>query len=939
MNMSEPPRFSLVPAPRAPVMGVCSNPLLGMRESDMREVAPFATIESLTPPAEGLLIVRHNGEWLLPDEWPTVRALPGDTIEWYDMPSDKDSLRSVLQIAAIAFALVNPLGWSTTALLAFQVGSTLAINVLLPPTQPQAQQQGPAPAQLFTTSLQGNIAALDSPVWKTFGRRRITPPFAAPPYFKYVPKDDPDGTGDTSDQMYYALLAVGIGEYSIERELIGVSALAGFRDVTVHRYLPPGVQPSDVLANVTTSPEVSGMTMESGKYVGGFAACDPRRTVAHLGIDVSAVRGLGKNGGSLTVTWRVEARPINDFGVPLGNWYTVATESRTASVNTPQRWTNEYDIATPARLEVRLVRTDTKDTDSVALHELAWLSMRAFLAQPAPLNPNVAHYEIVLRASEQLNSTTQRQLALIVNGYVRTWSPSLGWAAESLSRNGAWHIVEIATSSVLGLGYADDRIDLQSFYDLSLTADTRQDRCDYTFTASMDAWAAMQLIARTMRARVFRRAGGMISIARDEWLDLPVTAFTPRNTTPDSMALHEALPTLETNDGVILEYEDFRSWKWTPIECPCPGVTTMQRPLRKRIDGIVGATHAQREGMFEAASMLYRRTMVSCTTEMQGMLPAYLSPVYWMPELRGYGQSGDVVEWDDATLVMGLSEPVVWGALPSYLTLIRDDGSVTVPVAVAQGPTEYDVRLPVAPDFTIVIDDPSRERPKYLIGPLVESTELVKVAAIGDGGKTEDGAQLYDISGIVDDERAHTADLSLLPAPGEIQDPIDASAVPEGGGGESLALVNLNDHRVEVGNAIGGGDVSRGYIASFTLHNDGSASSYEEYGLSGGVSPITTEFASEWLNAAVESSVAAGFEVRVSAWNQFGMTVTGDSLSTWLSLGTTRTWGVIRTPAPTSSASDFPGVTLTVEIREAGSGIVQATRHVILALSMAQVTT
>ena len=40
---------------------------------------------------------------------------------------------------------------------------------------------------------------------------------------------------------------------------------------------------------------------------------------------------------------------------------------------------------------------------------------------------------------------------------------------------------------------------------------------------------------------------------------------------------------------------------------------------------------------YEAARMLYRNRTVSLTTEMQGMLPAYMSPVAVVPDLVGGG--------------------------------------------------------------------------------------------------------------------------------------------------------------------------------------------------------------------------------------------------------------------------------------------------------------
>ena len=79
--------------PRPPVCGVMTNPLIGMRPTDMREVAVGVPIGSLAPPVtRGLLFVRVNGEWLSRESWGSLTRY-GDVIEWYDLPQDRDSLR------------------------------------------------------------------------------------------------------------------------------------------------------------------------------------------------------------------------------------------------------------------------------------------------------------------------------------------------------------------------------------------------------------------------------------------------------------------------------------------------------------------------------------------------------------------------------------------------------------------------------------------------------------------------------------------------------------------------------------------------------------------------------------------------------------------------------------------------------------------------------
>jgi hypothetical protein len=902
---------------RDPVFGVSTNPIIGLRPSDMQRVPVGVPLRELAPAARGLLVCRLNGEWLLRADWdrPT-RA--DDVIEWYDVPQDKEDFRSILQIASIVVSFFNP------AAGAWLMAASMAYNMLVPPT---ALKPPPKPEQTgdgATTGLGGNEARLDQPIPKVCGRREFNPPLACQPYLEYRSKPgEPDPNLD-NEQYFFALFAVGIGDHDVVAK-IGNTPVSRFADVVTAQYLAPGEMPSTVEANVTTAAEVAGQVLESGQYVGGFSACAPNRRCSAIGIDIIAPRGLGRE-LPLTVTWRVEYRPINDFGQLLGSWAVLGSEqTRTAFTSSPQRWSVRYEINPPARVEVRVVRTDIKDEDPVALHELVWQGLRAYLDEPAPLNEHCAHYEVVLRASSQLSSGSSRDVRLITEAKVRTLDAALAWQAEVHSRNPAWWILDLAVSDTWGMDKPEARVDLQSFYDLAQTCDARQDRFDWIFDSTVNAWDAMQLIARSCRSRVFRR-NGVISVARDELADLPVTAFTPRNCRP-GMTIEETLRSRISPDGVIIEYQDHRTWEWTPIECPCPGVVSMSNPIIRRLEGVTGATHAEREGLYEAANLLYRQRVATWTTEMQGMLPAYMSPVDFLPDIQGYGHSGDVAFWDSSTLVMGLSDPPDFSGGDLYLTLIRDDGTLTTPVLVAPGPTPYDVTLAAAPDFSLVLSDGTRERPKYLLG----AKELVKVVSIADGGTTDVGAQLYTLTGVIDDERVHTADVHLLPGPGDIQDPVGApNDADDDTGAGTVSIVSISSHQI-VHRTMNIVDAT----TSYTIGSDGFATANP-----GG------DYFREWmLFGEIEPSVAALYQVRATYTGAVTehRTGFGDSLSlvlgtahaptsgtldTWLGCETSPSWELLL-PAD-AEVFVFWDCELFIEIREIATGIVQDSARIML---------
>lgn len=830
------------------------------------------TAIAATEPANGLHVCRLNGQWLSRQHW-DWELVEGDVVEWFEVPCGRNGWRTVLQLAVAVAAIYFPGAWGLTgwqaaaASVAISVGGNLAVNALLPVQMQGQGEGGVAPSPTYNTSLNGNVARLYAPIPKVMGTHLFYPPFGAQPYFEF----------EANEQYYRALFCIGVGQHTIVRSLIDDTDINRFADVLVARYLPPGTLPSDVQANVVTAPEVAGGELKSGTYIGGFAASGPRSTCTHIGIDVVAPRGLS----NLSVTWRVEARAIDDFGSPLAAWATLATETRTANTNTAQRWSSRYAISPAARVEVRVVRTDAKNEDPGVAHEIQWVGLRGYLAQPAPLNPNAAHFELVMRASEQLSGLAQRRFAVLAAAHCRTWSPSTGWSAPAPNRNPFWWLADLWSSTTWGQKLPDDRIDLPTLRALALQADARQDRFDYVLDSTMDSWEFAQLVARAGRARVFRR-GPVYTVARDEAADLPVTAFTSRNCLPQSMTMSETLRSVDSPDGLIVEYFDNRAWDWRelPVE-PMPGVVEVTRPVVVRLPGVTGLTHARREAKYEAAAMFWRRRSVGCVTEMEGMLPAYLDAVLWQPDLPTYGATGDVVT--AAGSVLTLSEPVPENT--TVIALTRPNGTVWGPVACTVLAANQ-VQVGTAPDFTLSVAGTTRERTRFLAGSTTsvgQAAEVVRIAAISDGGR-RDGVQYWRIDASIDDARVHTADVALLPSPGVEQDPIDTGVVTPGGGGGSGGLIvdlrgaeywDLQDTRTPAGAGI-----------TLELRNNGRLALVYAVGVES-VEP------GQWTPAAPITSAAAGnFEVRATL--VAGDPLTSGTLDTWESLATTRSWSRIQ---------------------------------------------
>jgi len=928
-----------------PALIVSSNPLLPVPQPVPVPVG--AILADLCPRTGSAVVCRLNGEWILRADWQRP-AQPGDVIEFHELAGDGGEFRSVLQIGLMVAAMWVTAGGAAGllgvgTLSAGSFGAAMAgmavsllgnalLNAVFPGESGTETNKSPA----YNTSLAGNQARLDSPIPVAYGYNKHWPDFAAQPYVEY------DANGD---QYYHALLCIGHGNFDVKRVLLDDTPTSSFQDVK-HELLEPGQTPTLVNANVTTATEVSGQDMLTGKIIGGFAACSPRRMAAAIGIDiVCPALGVASGKGNMserTVAWRVEARQIDDFGLPTGKWALLGAESLTAATTNPVRRSYKYTLSSPYRAEVRVVRTDAQVDESSNYDDIQWAGLRAYLSDQAPLCATATYIEVRMRASEQLSGLSQRKFAVIAGRKLRTWSPAGGWSAEVETRNPCWALADKWTNTVYGDALPDARIDLLTLHSLAAVADARQDRFDYIFDTTTDSQSADQLIARVMRAAVFRRQG-VRTLARDAQEALPAAAFTARNIGEGSWNLSMHMPTSEDAQGIRVEYLDNRSWDWRSIDCPLPGITANDdtRWQTVRLPGVTGETHAKREGLHMAAAMLYRRGNCEWETEMEGAMVAYNAAVSFAPTMFGWAASGDVVSWTAGSRIAQLTEPLTVTSGMS-IVLIDHVGKPTAAIAVSQGVDAYHVVLATDPGFTPSTEAGNRERTRWYAGTASQMARTVRVRSITPAERKFADAPRFQLAGVVEDNRVHTADAAWLPTVGQVQDPVDEGGAPisgggsgGGGGGGTLYLPQLSGLTIDSGAVTSGGTVG---VAGLRMTNDGRLWSIS--------APFTTAvpaqpIAGQWLyQAPVTPEVADDFEVFVellnreisvqvevgtgsqSVWQMVPSVLRADSApaGVWLPINQTLTW----------YADDGTTVNLRISIRTAADQQTQAVANMTL---------
>ena len=589
-----------------------------------------------------------NGKPLMRSEWPKYQLMQNDIAVFVSLPGGgggggSNPLRVVLSIAVMVlapYAAAGIMGYGTTAagIAAAQaamgtvgfglmaagvsvVGSYL-VNALVPlpnPSVPSAQN-GIAPSPTYSLQSQGNFARLLQPVPVIYGRHLVYPDLGATPYTEYV----------DNEQYLHQLLVIGQGEYEVETIRIEDTPIQSFSEVQV-QVIAPGGQNTLFNHDVVTAPEVAGQELLAiddpentrAELVGPFIANPPETAINGIGIDILLPRGLfyaNDSGGqdSKTVSWQVEARKINDLGQSVSTWQTLGSESITAASPDAIRRSYSY-LVTSGRYEVKVVRSDNKDTRARAGHELRWGELRGYLTNPS-LPDGITYLAVKMRATDNLSMRSSRLVNCIVTRRLSVWSPNAGWSNPTATRSIAWAFAD-AVKANYGSNLTDSRIDLQNLYQLEHTWSSRGDHFDAVFDQKITVWDALTRIARCGRAVPYMQSG-VVRLVRDEEKTLPVVQFNTENIVQGSFKLQYVMPGEETADAVTVEFFNPTTWKPDEVTVSLPG-STETNPATINLFGCTNQMQAEREGKYIAAANRYRRRLINFQTEMEGLIPTF----------------------------------------------------------------------------------------------------------------------------------------------------------------------------------------------------------------------------------------------------------------------------------------------------------------------------
>ena len=455
--------------------------------------------------------------------------------------------------------------------------------------------------------------------------------------------------------------------------------------------------------------------------------------------------GGGLDSVSLTVV--AEARTIDSGGAPISAWTTLGTETISDKTTTPQRISRRYTVAA-GRYEVRMRRTDTKQTDSRYGHEVIWAGLRAYLPETRTFG-DVTLIAMRMRASNNLSSQASRKVNVISTRKLPIWNGTT-WSAATATTSIAWAIADACRNETYGGRLTDSRIDLAGLLALNATWASRGDQFNGRFDSAISFWEAVSKIAVAGRAKPYMQ-GGIMRLTRDGPASIPVTLFSMRNIKRGSLSINYLLPGDDTADAVEVAYFDEQYWKPQRVTCTLAG-STANRPAKVDLFGVTGRQQAYKEGLYQAASNRYRRRIIKFSSEMEGFIPAPGDLIAIQHDMPAWGQHAEAVAWNAGTRALTLSEPVTFGAGTHYVGLRKKDGSIDGPYAVTAGADAYTVVLgatPTPPPYT----GSAYERTHVVFGAGEAWRQPAKVIAIRPRG-------LYDveIEAVNEDPSVHTAE-------------------------------------------------------------------------------------------------------------------------------------------------------------------------------------
>lgn len=487
--------------------------------------------------ADGAIVIEQS-------RWSRVRPKSGVRVVIRTVPGGnvwRSILMVVVTIAAVALGqlwavpLAGAMGVSVataTALITMGVTAIgmLAINALVPVQKPN---QTDADKEYGGYSLQGwkNQSNPDGPIPVPFGRMRMAPLYAAPPYTEVV--------GDI--QYIRAVFVWGYGPAALSDFKFGETSIDEYDDVEIeHRYGWPG----DAQLTLYTQQVIEeGLSVDltkawernaDGSYKDGggtivkpevrYTATDVTEAAVIIGFP-SGLYSMDDNGGrqNFQVDVRIRQRPLGG-----STWTDVTTLAIVAAKSVPFWRQHRWTLPTRGAWEIELTRMTDETKSSRVGDRAVWQALQSFRPEyPIAFDHPLVLTAIRIKATYQLNGQVDNFTG-IVSRIAPDWDAASGsWITrETRSPAAAYRLMLQGPASAYP---ADDAaVDLDALADWSEWCAAKGLHYDRIHQQEESLADALAFAAHAGRAQP-RHDGQRWTVVVDRPQTLVVDHISPRN--------------------------------------------------------------------------------------------------------------------------------------------------------------------------------------------------------------------------------------------------------------------------------------------------------------------------------------------------------------------------------------------------------------------------
>lgn len=486
--------------------------------------------------------------------------------------------------------------------------------------------------------------------------------------------------------------------------------------------------PAGVVA-ITNENDVSAkifiQVTSTGILAGPFVTCLPGQVGDRIDLDFVMPSGhynVDKNTGKLhpaNISFEVRVQQIDDAGNDLG-FYTEFNPNWTAKTNTPKRYTASYAVP-PGRYKVTVERLTPPPPNSYQVTTCSWAGLKFRLIPTAdPVYGNTTLLAIKLRATGGVSLDAANNIRVRCTRKL----PVLGSGELVASRSPADAFVDALTNPIYGARRSLNSIDLETLEELSVYWG-EEGVFNGAFTTRVTIWEALSVLLQTVAATP-AQIGALTTVVQDGKRAISTQMFTSANIKAGSFTISYTFDRPGDFEGYQVEYRDPDSFKQAYVVYPPDAVDFESVVLVGCTDQAIAMKHA----VLLWNRRLYRRKQIQFSTEMEGALPRIGDKISVANDLVEWGQSAEVVRYDDISRTVTFDRAIDWSALSSPVVAFRNEiGAPLENIVISEGAIANQGVLATTPPVTLFGYDSGQQPTICALG---ETTTVVRFLTVAD---------------------------------------------------------------------------------------------------------------------------------------------------------------------------------------------------------------